>query len=48
MQTIKTNGEISLKQLRITMAIWGIFELDKIVHLKSGLESKGSQIKQMK
>lgn len=42
---IQKNSKISLKQPRITMVINGIFELDKIYHLRIALERKGSQIK---
>ena len=33
--------------LELQWPLWGTFQLDKIIYLRSALESKGSQIKQI-
>ena len=44
---IHKSGKILLKiNLELQWPLWGTFPLDKIVHLRSALESQGSQIKQ--
>ena len=44
---IHKSGKILLKiNLELQWPLWGTFPLDKIVHLRSALESKCSQIKQ--
>lgn len=35
-------------KLKLQWPLWGIFQIDECVHLRSPFESKGSQIKQTK